>query len=354
MMMYDTKTINPRTVLTQRPFMFAAVLTLAAILLGLSSCSAYAAEEGDKLTYSDQKPQRYKLEARASKLDKQAKEHPEVNFVFESKGKPADLQRAIVDTSVAPRGKLVIWLMSHNSGLFDRLADYGLHAIDVHYARGWFSKLNGLNDKDTEHIGRIRLEAATGKDFSTYIDIPRPDGMMQRAYQFVKHLAKENPQGQWDYFLTEDGKGLRWEHVIVAGASHGSTTAARFAKHQKVSRVVMFSGPRDQTQTWQSLPSVTPANRFFGFTHVGDAGWPDHYQRSWKMLGLEEFGPVVNIDDADPPYNKSRQLITSADVGKNAKRAHSASTPGKSSPKDKDGNYLYEDVWEYLFTHPIQ
>ena len=43
-------------------------------------------------------------------------------------------QHAIVDTRVSPRGKLVIWLMSHNSRLFDRLSSYGLHAIQVHYA----------------------------------------------------------------------------------------------------------------------------------------------------------------------------------------------------------------------------
>lgn len=328
-------------------------LSIATIVLGLSSYSAFAADEDDALRYSDPKPQRYKFEARASELDKRAKEHPEINFVFETDGKPADSQRGIVDTRVAPRGKLVIWLMGYNGPLFDRLADYGLHAIQVHYARGWFSKLQGLNDQDSEHIGRIRLEAATGQDFSEYIDIPKPDGMVQRAYRFVKHLAKANPQGQWDYFLTEDGKDLRWEHVIVAGASHGSTTAARFAKHQKVSRVVMFSGPRDQTQTWQSLPSETPSNRFFGFTHVDDAGWPDHYQRSWKMLGLEEHGPVVNVDQAEPPYQKSRQLISKIDVG-DAKRAHSASTPGKASPKDRQGNDRYEAVWEYLFTHPIE
>ncbi|MEO0475238.1 MAG: hypothetical protein AAF085_04590 [Planctomycetota bacterium] len=326
------------------------ILTLA---IGLTSFVTLGAEEGDAFQHRDPKPQRYKLEARASKIDNRAKEHPAINFAFESKGKPADTQRAAVDTRVAPRGKLVIWLMAYNGALFDRLADYGLHAIQVHYARGWFSKLHGLNDADTEHIGRIRLEAATGKDFSTYVDIPQPDGMMERAYRFVKHLAETNPQGQWGYYLTEDGKGLRWEHVIVAGSSHGSTTAARFAKYQKVSRVVMFSGPRDQTQTWQSLPSATPANRFFGFTHVDDAGWPDHYQRSWQMLGLEDEGPVVNVDEADPPYQKSRQLISRIDVG-DANRAHSASTPGTTSPKDKGGNYRYEDVWKYLFTYPIE
>lgn len=323
-------------------------------LICLASFSARGEQAQGAFVYGDANPQRYAFEARASELDEQAREHPEIGFVFESKGKPADVERAAVDTRVAPRGMLVIWLMGHNGELFERLSGYGLHVIDVHYARGWFDKLQGLNDEDTEHIGKIRLEAATGQDFSDFIDIPEHDGMMHRAYVFVAHLAETNPQGRWDYFLTEDGKGLRWDRVILAGASHGSTTAARFAKYQEVGRVVMFSGPRDQTQTWQSLPSATAANRFFGFTHVGDKGWPDHYQRSWRMLGLEAFGPVVNVDDVAPPYNDSRQLISSVDLGGNPDRAHSASTPGRASPKDDQGKYLYEDVWAYLFTHPIE
>ena len=349
---FSTIVLDSHITVVKRHGVRGAIAFMFAMAFGFVSFSALGENEGEAFLHHDQEPQRYQLEARASEIDKRAKEHPEINFVFESEGKPADIQRGIVDTRVAPRGKLVIWLMGYNGQLFDRLADYGLHAISVHYARGWFSKLHGLNDKDTEHIGRIRLEAATGKDFSTYIDIPQPDGMMERARQFVKHLAKTNPQGQWAYFLTEDGKDLRWEHVIVSGSSHGSTTAARFAKHQKVSRVVMFSGPRDQTQTWQNLPSETPANRFFGFTHVDDTGWPDHYQRSWKMLGLEKFGPVINVDEVPHPFQNSRQLISRTDVG-TPKQAHSASIPGKSSPKGKDGKYRYEDVWKYLFTHPI-
>jgi hypothetical protein len=324
------------------------------ILIFISLFNFLIIADANELTYKDKNPQLYKLQGRASKIDKLAKEHPKINFVFTSKGKAADTQYAIVDTRVKSRAKLVIWLMGHNSGLFDRLASYGMHAIGVHYARGWFSKLQGLNDKDKEHIGKIRLEAATGEDFSKFIDIPKADGMMERAYQFVKYLAKKNPEGKWDYYLTKDGKSLRWDDIIVSGSSHGSTTSARFAKHQKVSRVVMFSGPRDQTQTWQSLKSATPANRFFGFTHVLDGGWPDHYDRSWKMLGLEKSGSIVNVDKVKAPYKGSHQLITEADVGKNSKRAHSASTPGGNSVKDKNGKYLYEDVWKYLFTHPIK
>ena len=311
-------------------------------------------------------PKRYELTARASQIDTRAKPHPEIGFVFEKDGKPQDVQHAFVDTRVAPRGKLVIWLMGHNGPLFERVSGYGLHAIQVHYANGWFGKLNKEPPPDDKYLGRIRLEAATGEDFSDAIDIPKPDGMAERAFQFVKWLAKENPQGRWEQFLVMESKrvgtesqptpvGLRWENVIMAGISHGSTTAARFAIHQKVDRVVMLSGPRDQLEIWYTLPSATPSNRFFGFTHVLDGGWTaDHYCRSWELLGLHQFGPIVNVDQAKPPFGNTRRLITDADVKKDANRAHSSSVPGGAAVKDASGKFIHEEVWHYLFTHPVE
>lgn len=308
------------------------------------------------LSFDDPKPQRHEVSARASEIDPRAKPHPEIDFVFEKSGKPADMENASVDTRVKPRGRLVIWLMGMNAPLFERLNGYGLHAIRVHYANGWFGKFgNAAPPGDDKFLGRIRLEAATGEDFSEVVSIPKPDGMMERALRFVTHLAEVNPRGRWDYFLSDDKAGLRWDRVIMAGSSHGSTTAARFAKHQKVDRVVMFCGPRDQYETWQGLPSATPANRFFGFSHVLDGGWTgDHYRRSWELLGLQRFGPIVNVDKARLPYGNTRRLISDADVKGDPKRAHSSVTPGGASPKDKAGNFLYEDVWRYLFNQPVE
>ena len=60
---------------------------------------------------------------------------------------------------------------------------------------------------DDKYLGKIRLEAATGQDFSPAVDIPKPDGMQERALQLVKWLAKENPQGKWGYFLTDGRQG---------------------------------------------------------------------------------------------------------------------------------------------------
>ena len=242
--------------------------------------------------------------------------------------------------------------MGYNDQLFERISSYGLHGIQVHYANRWFSKVCLENPVGEHCRGNVRLEAATGQDFSDQVEIPQPDGMMERSYQFVKWLAKENPQANWEYFIDTEKKQLRWEHVIIAGSSHGSTTAARFAKHQKVSRVVMFCGPRDQYQSWQSLPSATPVNRYYGFSHVLDTGWSgDHYCRSWELIGLQKYGPIVEVDKTKSPYGHTRRLTTDFDVAGNDRRAHSSVVPGGNAGKNKRGDYLHEDVWRYLFTH---
>ena len=329
--------------------LFSFSLALLAFFRGQS----FAADA--PLMFNDPKPQRYELTARASQIDPRAQPHPEIDFVFEKGGKPADIENASVDTRVKPQGKLVIWLMGHSVPLFERVNSYGLHAIRVHYANGWFGKFGGQSPGDDGlFLGKIRLEAATGEDFSPVVEIPKPDGMMERALQFVKWLAKENPPGRWDYFLTPDRRALRWDRVIISGSSHGSTTAARFAKYQRVDRVVMFCGPRDQLETWQALPSATPANRYFGFSHVLDGGWSGHhYDRSWELLGLHQFGPIVNVDSAAPPYGHTRRLITAADVKGDAKRAHSSVVPGGAAVKNAAGGFIHEAVWRYLFTQPV-
>lgn len=335
------------------PFWKSVALLLAGVLVTSVFRPVFSYAEAP--AFNDPTPQRYKMQARASVIDPAASEHPEVGFVFEQDGKPQDVQNASVDTRVAPRGKLMIWLMGNSDGLAQRVNSFGIHAIQVHYANKWFGTLCQPKPKDGQARGNIRLEASIGEDVSDEIDIPKADSIKERSRQFLLWLVKENPQGRWDQFLSDDRQSVRWDKVILAGSSHGSTTAARFAIHQKVDRVVMLCGPRDQDQDWQSLPSQTPSNRFFGFSHVLDGGWKgNHYCRSWEMLGLHEHGEIVNVDKASPPYNHSRRLISDADVGGDANKAHSAVTPGGASPKNKKGGLLYDPVWEYLFTHPVE
>ena len=138
---------------------------------------------------------------------------------------------------------------------------------------------------------------------------------------------------------------------MLAGISHGATTAARFAKHQAVARVVLFAGPRDQEETWQSLPSATPIERIYAFSHVLDSGWTQHhYDRSWQLMGLTELGAPVVVEDSAPPYAHSHCLLSRADVQKSAERAHSAIIPGSQAIKTADQADLHLPVWDYLFT----
>ena len=71
------------------------------------------------------------------------------------------------------------------------------------------------------------------------------------------------------------------------------------------------------------------------------------------MLGLAKFGPIIDVDKVASPYGNTRRLITDADVGKNADRAHSSAAPGSAAVKDAKGNYIHEAVWRYVFTHPV-
>lgn len=297
-------------------------------------------------------PSRRVFTARASALDARAAPHPEIDFVFERDGKPADLEHASVDPAVPSRGRLLVWLMDHNAGLFERANALGIHALQPHYANKWFGL---LTPADRLARGLVRLEAATGRDVSAQVAIPEPDGMMERVRMFLIWLAGEHPAGGWGRFLTADRAAVRWDLVVIAGSSHGATTAARFALEVPVDRVVMLCGPRDQDQDWQAGPSATAKERFFGFSHVLDGGWTgDHYCRSWELLGLDRFGPIVVVEDARPPYGGTRRMVSRADVGGDEKRAHAAVQPGKGSPRGSDGAFLYEPVWEYLLTHPVE
>ena len=75
-------------------------------LLSLLGAVGSAAEPAVP-AYTDKTPQRYHLAKRASEIDPRAREHPEIDFVFKDKaGKPQDAENAVVDTRVAPRGRV--------------------------------------------------------------------------------------------------------------------------------------------------------------------------------------------------------------------------------------------------------
>jgi hypothetical protein len=125
-------------------------------------------------------------------------------------------------------------------------------------------------------------------------------------------------------------------------------------------RIVLFSGPSDVGLTvaspalWLSQPSLTPANRYFGFTHVADDLVPlALVSRNWTALGLSDGGPQASVDGAAPPYSGSRQLLTSAPpnpnpIGSTPSPTHASPVVDAFTPIDAQGTPVYRPVWASL------
>ncbi|HEY0709540.1 MAG TPA: hypothetical protein VGG33_22205 [Polyangia bacterium] len=193
---------------------------------------------------------------------------------------------------------------------------------------------------------QLRLEAFEGKDHSPHITVAPADSTETRVARMLKALDQKLPAAGWGKFL--DGDKPRWEQIIVSGHSHGAASAGLIAKHRKVNRAVMLSGPfdnrDDEAAAWTKRTSLTPVDRFYGFSHTGEDQHPGHLM-DWAALGLA--GPVTNIDNAAPPFGGSRQLITALPAAEGG-NPHGTTAAGKSSPKNGSG-YVYDSAWRYLF-----
>ena len=78
-----------------------------------------------------------------------------------------------------------------------------------------------------------------------------------------------------------------------------------FCKASKVAGGRVCGANADQLESWQSLPSATPPNRYFAFTHALDKGWTaDHYCRSWQMLRLAKFESLGERREAKFPFRE--------------------------------------------------
>jgi len=110
--------------------------------------------------------------------------------------------------------------------------------------------------------------------------------------------------------------------MVLAGHSLGAGFVAYLGHQFTVRRVIQFAGPADapdwlplQPAGWLTLPSATPASRYYGLVHLDDVG-PSSMDVSrvakvlnnWDVIGMS--GPVVDVDFSTPPYGGSHRLIT--------------------------------------------
>lgn len=220
-------------------------------------------------------------------------------------------QMAGVNTAMGPhRGKLVVLLSGVGSppgpnNLVGYTANLGFHAMSVAYENGFDPSTAG--NITPAAYGDMRQEEFDGMDHFSRITVGRPDCVEVRVAKAMAYLAKQNPQGDWGYFLKSNGE-VRWSDVIFMGHSHGATSAAYYGKIRRIWRAISLSGPRDTnpvTAAWLSTEFLTPKDRFFGLTGTGDPQHPDHI-KAMEIAGYP--GALVSVNGAQPPYNNSHRL----------------------------------------------
>lgn len=249
-------------------------------------------------------------------------------------------QQALRPPGVPPLGRLVVYLHGagkpNNCGSRDHgelLAADGFHVLMPCYAADY-----GVGNCG-DAIGACRQEAFEGTDQIDVIDIGPPESIERRIVMGLRHLDTLDPDGGWAAYL--DGEAPRYDAIIVSGHSHGASSAGLIGQLRGVARVVMLAGPLDSGQPWLDRAGLTPADRYYGFTHTGDGQHPGHLA-AFEALGLP--GAPTGVDDTDPPYGESHRLVSDLDVID----GHSAVQASVLSPM-RDGVFVYRPVWRALY-----
>jgi hypothetical protein len=257
-------------------------------------------------------------------------------------------QFAQLDTRATPLGKLVVFLPGANNVPNDwadhgrQLASYGFHVLIPHYNNRWST--NGVCDGQGGNCNNdTRWEALTGEDTSAAIEIARADSVEGRVISLIHYLVTSHPGGDWGYYLGPDD-ALHFDHMIIAGISHGAASAGMYAIGRPFTRAVMHSsGPQGDNDA----PKMTPLSEWYAFTHTEDPSY-DAIQSAIQSFMIA--GEPTSIDGAASPFGDSHNLISSepSDYPHGSTCAHS------SSPVDGNGNYLFDTAWRYLYGAPTQ
>jgi hypothetical protein len=234
----------------------------------------------------------------------------------------------------------------------------GYHAIGLNYPNNETIVSQCAGSADADCNGKARREVITGEDTSLVVDVNVSNSITGRLVALLTYLNANYPTEGWGQYLS--GGQPRWDLITVAGHSQGGGHAAYLAKLVNLDRAVMFSAPGDPPTSfgspvnWPRLPNITPVDRQYGFSHVGDPNAVfSVVTNNWATIGLGVFGNIVSVDGASAPFSGSHQLSTNAapnpnPTGPTSSPMHGAPVVDAVTPLDSQGEPLFKPVWIYL------
>lgn len=261
-----------------------------------------------------------------------------------------------IDPSVESKQKLFLFLSgayghpTRQSLITQHSASLGYHAINLRYPNSATVGRICRGSLNRDCHEQVRLEIIDGVNRSSDVTITRANSIENRLVKLLLHLHKTQPDAGWLDYL--EGDLPKWESIVVAGHSQGAGHAAMIAHQHLVARVIMFGGPSDtnslrQTAApWLAKLHATPSERYYGLVHLRDRALRK-ILRAWKLLGMDAYGPVINIDETAFPYSGSHTLVTNIRPTLRGKY-HGSVITDHSTPLARDGKPLLNDVWKYL------
>ena len=215
-------------------------------------------------------------------------------------------------------GKLVVDIGVNSGGYSSFLAKRGYHSMGAPCGA---CAAPDLGDGNRDRVSDCRV----GEFATTSASVLSQLTMLQAQY----------PEEDWGYFLTQDGKSVRWEEVAITGISHGATTAALAGRIGACMwRIVSRSGPRDNTcglgagqctmpittpsydvncpdtniASWLDKPSKTPMDRFYGIAGMSDGQCGDI---TFNMHRTKYLGVPTIFDTAGADFSSTHQFLSS-------------------------------------------
>ena len=267
-----------------------------------------------------------------------------------------------INPSATARNELFVFLPGtggvprHYRFLTEHAAHLGYHAVGLRYPNDDAVNILCAGQADLACHGHVRHEILDGMDRTDLVAVDPTNAIENRLHKLVDYLHTTRPGEGWDRFLGADGQ-IRWERVTVAGHSQGGGHAGYIGSVHRVARVVSFAAADyhaalDRSAAWLDADHATPPGAYFGFGHTRDLlVLEPRMLDNWRRLGMDAFGPPVNVDTLTAPFAGSHQLLTSVmprlgGLG----GTHGSVAVDLRTPLDPDGTPVLAPVWTYLLT----
>lgn len=266
---------------------------------------------------------------------------------------------AVIDTLADRRGQLMVYL--HGQGgtgtgaglLLQTAAESGYHAVGLTYPNDWspFVLCNGSGDVNCAE--NIRREILDGVDRSPLITVTPANSVQNPLVKLLAYLESQHPGESWGSYIDASTGLPRWDRIVVWGHSQGGGNAGVLARHHALARVCLSApaadgGPGSPAPWWAN--HATASEAYFGFCHAQDA--LNAKLAFWSALGMDPFGPVVDVASATAPFSGTHRLSSSVAPAV-AGQFHNSVVADAVTPRLADGSPVYKPVWQYMLTAPI-